>query len=743
MQQSAATRNRGAPGASSLEQQQQPPMAPQNVHYQPMPENPADFNTNFDFANGFHPDQSFAAPIIDDNNDQFATAFNNAQSQTYANNLALGQSTDLVRRGRNQQLATAQHRGGQLDVWNGGSNGNMLGNAQEESEAELEAKVALAKREASGKRKQIPPFVMKLSSFLNKDENADKIRWSEDGRSFIVLDEDEFARTLIPELFKHNNYASFVRQLNMYGFHKKVDIADGSLRQSESARKGQKPPSMYSHPYFRRNRPDLLWLIQKPIAKSGAKRKRDGTVKGEGYDSDEERQYSPGPEGRSGGEVGSVGPNSLAQMPRTEMAAVRQELKKLQSQQSMISRMINQLKEQNEHFYRQATAFQQLHDRHENSINAILTFLATFYNSSLEGQSTPMFGKQPQNGQQQRGGVVEEYNDNLNDTNDQHVERYAKKPQLLLDAPNGHSRVSSGSVRLSASPPEGNSPQISRASADTLRPQSAIPAPDRGPSTGSPAIKDDAATPNYLNSVPDNSQVMSYINNANATSASNESTPAFDLSTLGDYSNAVGGLTPQLRSNMLAMINQHGGDATSENNALVSPNAPSMQQHMDNIKQNKEQLEALTAMQASNNQHIQNIQDRIGQFSPGASFVGDDANGSLPDFIMDDLHHGQVNDSDFNNFDDNFDFQAAAEQTNPQWTDDYFGEAGDTGADMFPSDGNNTLDQDHVAASGAGSFASVSSEATSPAATQPAGQSAEEGASELGTETPNKRRRVA
>jgi len=35
-----------------------------------------------------------------------------------------------------------------------------------------------------------------------------------------VLDEDEFARRLIPELFKHNKYASFVRQLDMYGFHK-------------------------------------------------------------------------------------------------------------------------------------------------------------------------------------------------------------------------------------------------------------------------------------------------------------------------------------------------------------------------------------------------------------------------------------------------------------------------------------------------------------------------------------------
>ena len=530
----------------------------------------------------------------------------------------------------------------------------------------------------------------------------------------------------------------------MYGFHKRVDIADGSLRQSESARKGQKPPSMYSHPYFRRNRPDLLWLIQKPTGKSSAKRKRDGTVKGEG-DSDDERQYSPGPDGRPSGELGNVGANGLAQMPRTEMAVVRSELKKLQQQQTMISRMINQLKEQNEHFYRQATAFQQLHDRHENSINAILTFLATFYNRSLEGSggqnAVNMFGNQTQNGQQQQqGSVVEEYVDAA-DPNNQQLQRYNKRPQLLLGAPNvlNSGAVTPISGRQSTSPPEGNSPQLKRDSAGTLQTESATPG--RATSTASPMIKDDADTPNYLNSVPDNTQVMSYINSANATSASNDSTPAFDLSQLGDYSNSAGGLTPQQRSNMLAMINQHSGGGSNENNALTSPNAPNMQHHMDHIKQNREQIEALSAMQASNNQSIQNIQDRIGQFSPGATFSTDDANGNIPDFIMDDLLHGTVSDSDFNNFD----FQAAAEQTNPDWNEDYFGEVGgDVGGadDMFQTkDGEAAspaslggLVTDHLAP---GTVESLqSSEAPSPAVGEAGEGDGEE-------ETPNKRRRVS
>jgi heat shock transcription factor, other eukaryote len=62
--------------------------------------------------------------------------------------------------------------------------------------------------ESPAKRRSIPPFVQKLASFLEDGRNTDLIRWSDAGDSFIVLDEDEFAKTLIPELFKHNKQVS-------------------------------------------------------------------------------------------------------------------------------------------------------------------------------------------------------------------------------------------------------------------------------------------------------------------------------------------------------------------------------------------------------------------------------------------------------------------------------------------------------------------------------------------------------
>ncbi|KXT00334.1 hypothetical protein AC578_5863 [Pseudocercospora eumusae] len=712
MQQSAPNRKRPAPGASPLAMSSS--SSSTNAFNYHLPENP-DFS-NLDFSNAFNTDQTFADPSFSDPN-AFSTTLNSNQPHTYPSNLAATPSTDLVRRAKNQHLAP---QNGQ-DAWTAGSysTGNMGSNPEDETEQDLESKVALAKRDAQGKRKQIPPFVQKLSSFLDSS-HTDLIRWSDDGRSFIVLDEDEFARTLIPELFKHNNYASFVRQLNMYGFHKTVNITDGSLRQSEKARKGVKPPSMYSHPYFRKNRPDLLWLIQKPTGKSSAKRKRDGTVKGEGYDSDEERQFSPGPDGRPSGELGSAGGQGLAQLPRNELAAVRQELKKLQQQQNLISRMIAQLKEQNEQFYRQATAFQQLHDRHENSINAILTFLATFYNRSLEGHSGQnvlnMFGNQGQTTAQQQGSVVEEFNEPMQDANNQQVQRY-KKPQLLLGAPNAYPQMGGAvtepnSARPSVSPPGGNSPPLKRDSSASVLPHSATSADMR--TTQSPAIKDDASTPNLLNSVPENEEIVSFINNMNATNAANDSTPAYDLSSLPNFSGSAGGLTQKQSKQMLDRIMQENGGLPNSNNALASPNQPRQDigGMLNSIKDNHAEIERLTELQKDQENELGRLHDRIASASqsPGAydfdlSNIGNPGDHDIDGFFDSNDYFGDSN---------NYDFAAAADATNPENMNfDNLAPVGDTGDDMFPG-ADTAPDPDHLAAPTA---ESLSSQSTSPAHT--------------------------
>ncbi|KAK9378768.1 HSF-type DNA-binding-domain-containing protein [Kockiozyma suomiensis] len=49
------------------------------------------------------------------------------------------------------------------------------------------------------------------------------ISWTPAGDSFVVSPNEEFSRVL-SQYFKHTNVSSFVRQLNMYGFHKVNDV---------------------------------------------------------------------------------------------------------------------------------------------------------------------------------------------------------------------------------------------------------------------------------------------------------------------------------------------------------------------------------------------------------------------------------------------------------------------------------------------------------------------------------------
>jgi hypothetical protein len=57
---------------------------------------------------------------------------------------------------------------------------------------------------------------MQTWSLLEDPGNAHLIAWTPSGDAFIVLQPEAFAKELLPTVFKHNNYTSFVRQLNIY-----------------------------------------------------------------------------------------------------------------------------------------------------------------------------------------------------------------------------------------------------------------------------------------------------------------------------------------------------------------------------------------------------------------------------------------------------------------------------------------------------------------------------------------------
>lgn len=110
-----------------------------------------------------------------------------------------------------------------------------------------------AKKKDNGPKTR-PAFVMKIWSMVNDEKNNNYIRWDDDGNTFQVFHTEEFMKNILPKYFKHNRFASFVRQLNMYGWHKVQDINNGILKDDKSIEENWK----FENPHFKRGREDLL-----------------------------------------------------------------------------------------------------------------------------------------------------------------------------------------------------------------------------------------------------------------------------------------------------------------------------------------------------------------------------------------------------------------------------------------------------------------------------------------------------
>ncbi|TGZ81232.1 hypothetical protein EX30DRAFT_371590 [Ascodesmis nigricans] len=71
-------------------------------------------------------------------------------------------------------------------------------------------------------------FVRKLYKMLEDPNHQQIVRWSASKDSFVVVDPNLFTTKILPQHFKHSNFASFVRQLNKYDFHKIKSTEEGA-----------------------------------------------------------------------------------------------------------------------------------------------------------------------------------------------------------------------------------------------------------------------------------------------------------------------------------------------------------------------------------------------------------------------------------------------------------------------------------------------------------------------------------
>ena len=112
----------------------------------------------------------------------------------------------------------------------------------------------LGKKRTNQQVNKSESFLTKLYTILSDTTYDEIIHWDNDGKRVIICDVINLCNIVLPKFYKHRNYSSFVRQLNMYGFHK----SKGKLKSGEG----------YEHEKFNANiTNEEILKIQKPNKK--------------------------------------------------------------------------------------------------------------------------------------------------------------------------------------------------------------------------------------------------------------------------------------------------------------------------------------------------------------------------------------------------------------------------------------------------------------------------------------------
>lgn len=259
-------------------------------------------------------------------------------------NAPLTQDTNIIRRG----TPVAVYPG------NSGSN-NMSGMEPLLSDSLLRYNVSgkrllqnkqQPKSSATNKRKLTttktrPAFVNKLWSMVNDTSNQKLIHWSKDGKSFIVTKREQFVHEILPKYFKHSNFASFVRQLNMYGWHKVQDVRSGSIQNNSDER------WQFQNEHFVRDKEELLDKIVRQ--KSSGSTNKDSLI-------------------TSGDDI--------------DIGILLTELETVKYNQMAIAEDLKRISKDNELLWKENMIARERHQTQQQRLERILQFLASLYGSN-------------------------------------------------------------------------------------------------------------------------------------------------------------------------------------------------------------------------------------------------------------------------------------------------------------------------------------------------------------------------
>eukprot|EP00730_Choanoeca_flexa_P006020 TRINITY_DN12069_c0_g2_i8.p1 TRINITY_DN12069_c0_g2~~TRINITY_DN12069_c0_g2_i8.p1 ORF type:complete len:397 (+),score=85.62 TRINITY_DN12069_c0_g2_i8:181-1371(+) len=180
---------------------------------------------------------------------------------------------------------------------------------------------------SDGDAKVVPAFVTKLLSMINDPSTDHLISWTENGDTFRVHNATTLAREVLPRYYKHGNFTSLVRQLNMYGFHKVVAV-DTGLRSTDQVWE-------FVHPCVHRDHPELLVHI---------KRKDGGTRRAK-------------------------------RVTREDMDEVMQDLQSMRGNQDDMATKFSEMQRQNQALWQEVSVLRRRHEQQRAMISKIMMFL--------------------------------------------------------------------------------------------------------------------------------------------------------------------------------------------------------------------------------------------------------------------------------------------------------------------------------------------------------------------------------
>ncbi|TDG97645.1 hypothetical protein EPR50_G00210030 [Perca flavescens] len=186
----------------------------------------------------------------------------------------------------------------------------------------------------------VPAFLTKLWTLVEDPDTDPLICWSPSGSSFHVFDQGRFSKEVLPKFFKHNNMASFIRQLNMYGFRKVVHIEQGGLVKPE------KDDTEFQHPFFIRGQEALLENIKRKVTNVPSVRQDE------------------------------------AKMSADDVHKILTDVQLIKGKQETIDSRIISMKHENEALWREVASLRQKHLQQQKVVNKLIQFLVSLVQSN-------------------------------------------------------------------------------------------------------------------------------------------------------------------------------------------------------------------------------------------------------------------------------------------------------------------------------------------------------------------------